>query len=220
MRAAQVAKTAAHPAHFATLPASAFRLASYAIFPAPHLAQSLGFPPPARNPPPSRLLRNHRPIRPPTYFDQHISAIVQGQCVACHVEGGASANTRIVFVAGTDAADRDSNRQTLRGLPRPRGGRRRAAPEQSPGSRPRRRHSAQGRLRRVRAHEHMAQPRRRGVCRPRRDPRNAVRLGADGVPRAHAAACRAALCRAQPHRGPNSTRSQPARCASGAPSAT
>ena len=48
-----------------------------------------------------------------SYFDDHIDGIVQGQCIACHVEGGASGNTRIVFVAGSDARSRRSNRQTL-----------------------------------------------------------------------------------------------------------
>ena len=48
-----------------------------------------------------------------TYFDGHIDGIIQGQCIACHVEGGTSGNTRIVFVTGSDASHRRSNRQTL-----------------------------------------------------------------------------------------------------------
>ena len=112
MRAAQAAKTAAHPAHFATLPASASASQTAPSSP-PHISRSRS------------ASRHQQEILPriafseatgqsaATYFDQHISAIVQGQCVACHVEGGASADTRIVFVAGTDAADRESNRQTL-----------------------------------------------------------------------------------------------------------
>ena len=36
-------------------------------------------------------------------FRESVSAIVQSKCVNCHVEGGASGNTRLVFVMDDDA---------------------------------------------------------------------------------------------------------------------
>ena len=42
-------------------------------------------------------------------FGQHISRpIVQTKCVNCHVQGGASGNTRLVFVRATDAPDHEA----------------------------------------------------------------------------------------------------------------
>ena len=39
---------------------------------------------------------------PSALFGQHISApVVQSRCIACHVEGGVSGNTRLVFVPST-----------------------------------------------------------------------------------------------------------------------
>ena len=41
-------------------------------------------------------------------FRQHISGpVVQTKCVNCHVQGGASANTRLVFVRATDTPDHE-----------------------------------------------------------------------------------------------------------------
>ena len=36
-------------------------------------------------------------------FGEHISGVVQSKCIACHVEGGASGNTRLVFERSTTA---------------------------------------------------------------------------------------------------------------------
>ena len=48
-------------------------------------------------------------------FRQLISGpIVQSKCVSCHVEGGASGNTRLVFGSGTDEAVRSANLQVFR----------------------------------------------------------------------------------------------------------
>ena len=42
-------------------------------------------------------------------FSQHISGpIVQTKCVTCHVQGGASGNTRLVFVHATDVPDHEA----------------------------------------------------------------------------------------------------------------
>ena len=48
-------------------------------------------------------------------FRQHISGpVVQTKCVNCHVQGGASGNTRLVFVRATDAPDHEAlNLQTF-----------------------------------------------------------------------------------------------------------
>ena len=48
-------------------------------------------------------------------FSQHISGpIVQTKCVTCHVQGGASGNTRLVFVRATDSPDHEAlNLQTF-----------------------------------------------------------------------------------------------------------
>ena len=41
---------------------------------------------------------------PSALFGQHISeAVVQSKCIACHVEGGVSGNTRLVFAPSTTA---------------------------------------------------------------------------------------------------------------------
>ena len=45
-----------------------------------------------------------------------ISPIVQSKCVNCHVEGGASGNTRLVFTRGTGQNVRAANLQVLRDL--------------------------------------------------------------------------------------------------------
>ena len=47
------------------------------------------------------------------YFGQHISRIVQTQCVNCHVAGGASGYTRLVFVRATSADHEAQNLQTF-----------------------------------------------------------------------------------------------------------
>ena len=51
-------------------------------------------------------------------FGQHISGpIVQTKCVNCHVQGGASGNTRLVFVRATDAPDHEAlNLKTFQDL--------------------------------------------------------------------------------------------------------
>ena len=48
------------------------------------------------------------------YFGQHISRIVQTQCVNCHVAGGASGYTRLVFVRATSADHETQNLQTFK----------------------------------------------------------------------------------------------------------
>ena len=50
-----------------------------------------------------------------TVFSQHISGpIVQTKCVTCHVQGGASGNTRLVFVRSSDTPDYEAlNLQTF-----------------------------------------------------------------------------------------------------------
>ena len=47
------------------------------------------------------------------YFRQHISRIVQTRCVNCHVAGGASGYTRLVFVRATMADHEARNRQAF-----------------------------------------------------------------------------------------------------------
>ncbi len=44
------------------------------------------------------------------------SAIVQSKCINCHVEGGASGHTRLVFVPDTDPDHRDKNRAMFEAL--------------------------------------------------------------------------------------------------------
>ncbi|MDE0006878.1 MAG: hypothetical protein OXS50_01195, partial [Gammaproteobacteria bacterium] len=111
-RAAQAAKAAFHPAH---LRASVAHASATRADPAPmsHVwhADKAARPPPAIIP---RIAYSKATGESSaTYFDDHIDGIIQGQCIACHVEGGTSANTRIVFVAGSDASSRRSNQQTL-----------------------------------------------------------------------------------------------------------
>lgn len=109
LRAAQAAKAAFHPAHLQQPDASASH--------------------PGREP--SHVWHGRTPPRTPapvipriafssateesasSYFDEHISPIVQDQCVTCHVEGGVSGNTRIVFAAGSSATHRERNRETV-----------------------------------------------------------------------------------------------------------
>ena len=109
MRAAQAAKVAFQPAH---LRRSAVQ-ASAEPPSTPHVwdARTVAHPPEAIIP---RIAFSEATGQSSaTYFDDHIDGIIQGQCIACHVEGGTSGNTRIVFVAGSDAANRTLNRQTL-----------------------------------------------------------------------------------------------------------
>ena len=115
LRAAQAAKTAYHPAHFS-------RQADTSL----HQADTTAGRPPAhawhgRNP-----VRGWAPVQPRIafssatgqsasgYYDAHIAPIVQGKCVACHVEGGESGHTRIVFAAGSGEALRQRNQQVVR----------------------------------------------------------------------------------------------------------
>ena len=109
LRAAQAAKAAFHPAHLQQPDASINH--------------------PGREPPHvwhgRTLLRTPAPVIPriafssatgesaTSYFDEYISPIVQDQCVTCHVEGGVSGNTRIVFAAGSSAGHRERNRETV-----------------------------------------------------------------------------------------------------------
>ncbi len=44
-------------------------------------------------------------------FREQVSAVVQGRCINCHVEGGVSGATRLVFVRASDAAHERVNRQ-------------------------------------------------------------------------------------------------------------
>ncbi|MDE0691436.1 MAG: DUF1588 domain-containing protein [Gammaproteobacteria bacterium] len=112
IRAAQAAKAAFHPSH---LRSSVATMSATRVNPAAtsHVWQARK----AARPPPAIIPRiafsEATGESSETYFDEHIDGIIQGQCIACHVDGGASANTRIVFVAGSDASSRRSNRQTL-----------------------------------------------------------------------------------------------------------
>ena len=69
----------------------------------------------------------------PEAHEALISPIVQGKCVNCHVEGGASGHTPLVFVRATDADHLAKNLQRVRGLPGGGRGRRGPDPEQDPG---------------------------------------------------------------------------------------
>ena len=46
-------------------------------------------------------------------FQEHVSAVVQAKCINCHVEGGVSGATRVVFVRSTDAAHETTNREVF-----------------------------------------------------------------------------------------------------------
>ena len=103
LRAARAAKAAFHPAHLQQADAST------PDHQPPHVWHG------------RKLPRTPAPVIPriafssatgesaSSYFDEHISPIVQDQCVTCHVEGGASGNTRIVFAAGSSASHRERN---------------------------------------------------------------------------------------------------------------
>ena len=112
LRAAQAAKAAFHPSHWhSSVAAKSATRADPAAMPHVWRAGKAVRPPPAIIP---RIAFSEATGESSeTYFDEHIDAIIQGQCIACHVDGGASANTRIVFVTGSDASSRRSNRQTL-----------------------------------------------------------------------------------------------------------
>ena len=47
-------------------------------------------------------------------FEEHISPLVQRQCINCHVQGGQSGNTRLVFLPSTDATHLVHNEQQFR----------------------------------------------------------------------------------------------------------
>lgn len=112
MRAARTAGRASHPAHLERLGADHAPARSVPAAHA-HVWSGRG----ARREPATIVPRI--PFSSSTgqsvaeYFDEYISGIVQAQCVACHVEGGASGNTRVVFEAGLAAAVRQRNRRTL-----------------------------------------------------------------------------------------------------------
>ena len=46
-------------------------------------------------------------------FQEHVSPIVQAKCINCHVEGGASGNTRLVFVPSSNAEHETLNQETF-----------------------------------------------------------------------------------------------------------
>ena len=109
LRAAQAAKEAFHPAHLRRPDRSAALAAPGSL----HAWRV------------RKLTRTAPPVIPrisfssvtgesaSSYFDEHISPIVQDQCVTCHVEGGVSGNTRVVFSAGSTAAHRERNQETV-----------------------------------------------------------------------------------------------------------
>ena len=111
-RVAQAAKAAFHPAHSRASVANALtpRAEPSALPHVWHTGKAARPPPPVI---PRIAFSEATGESSETYFDAHIDGIIQGQCIACHVEGGASGNTRIVFVTGSDASHRRSNRQTL-----------------------------------------------------------------------------------------------------------
>ena len=47
------------------------------------------------------------------YYEEHVSPIVQSRCIACHVDGGASGNTRLVFVPESESGHLAANRDTF-----------------------------------------------------------------------------------------------------------
>ena len=106
LRAAQAVKTALHPAHSA-IPADAYTTGTS------HVWHGRTVPPT-----PEQVIARI-PFSSATgqsagnYFDEYISPIVQDQCVNCHVDGGASGETRLVFVAGSGAGHRQRNQQTV-----------------------------------------------------------------------------------------------------------
>ena len=103
LRAAQAAKAAFHPAHLQQADAST------PDHQPPHVWHGRKLP---RTPAPviPRIAFSSATGESATsYYDEHISPIVQDQCVTCHVEGGASGNTRIVFAAGSSASHRERN---------------------------------------------------------------------------------------------------------------
>ena len=109
LRAAQAAKAAFHPAHVVGPDASVMHRAHRP----PHVWHV------------AKLPRTPAPVIPrnafwsvtgesaTSYFDEYISPIVQDQCVTCHVEGGVSGNTRIVFSPGLTAANRERNQEVV-----------------------------------------------------------------------------------------------------------
>ena len=105
LRAAQVAKATFHPAHLQQPDASLILPGHHP----PHVWHGRKLP---RTPAPAipRIsFSSATGESASSYFEEHISPIIQDQCVTCHVEGGASGNTRIVFAAGSSASHRERN---------------------------------------------------------------------------------------------------------------
>ena len=109
-RAAQATKTALHPAHLAGPDVSATRPRSHQT---PHVWQGRKVPRTLERVIPRISFSTTEEQSAGSYFDEYISPIVQSQCVNCHVAGGASGDTRIVFVVGSGAADRQRNQRTV-----------------------------------------------------------------------------------------------------------
>ena len=110
LRAAQAAKAAFHPAHLPGPDASVVRPAPHRP---PHVWNGRKVPRTPERVIPRIAFSSATGESATSYFDEHISPIIQNQCVTCHVEGGVSGNTRIVFAAGSDAAHRQRNQQTV-----------------------------------------------------------------------------------------------------------
>ena len=60
---------------------------------------------------PSGLIQSDEEETATDVFVEHISPIVQGKCVTCHVEGGQSGHTRLVFVKESDEDHLTHNQQ-------------------------------------------------------------------------------------------------------------
>ena len=113
LRAAQAAKAAFHPAHLrGPAEASASRPADRPV----HVWHGRKLPHTPEQVIPRISFTSATGESATSYFDEHISPIIQNQCVTCHVEGGASGNTRIVFTAGSGAAHRQGNQDVVAGF--------------------------------------------------------------------------------------------------------
>ena len=75
----------------------------------PHVARWQPLPKPYQRVLPRIPFADTTDLTPQEYYDANVSPIVQGKCVACHVEGGASGNTRLVFGRGEDAKTQAAN---------------------------------------------------------------------------------------------------------------
>ena len=135
-------------------------------------------------------------------FGTLISPIVQSQCVNCHVEGGVSGNTRVVFVTDDDADHLAKNFSVFETLVAEVEGRRRLHPEQGPGGESRGRDPVGGGHRRVLTHGAVPRVARgRGGRSRDRHPREPVRRSGAGVVAEHLGASRDHLRGTQSHEG-------------------